>query len=256
MRAAARTASPGSSTPGGSSEAKAACEAPWVVTKDAKKKMKDKVAEIKEAEDDKDPDDSDEDEKEEVKGDVNEEEEKAKRKTKKPLDIKSLEERLKVTKANMKGLGKNLVDIAKKRKKSQAKLASGCLKEGEVPGKIEEDAKKLEEANPEMKADKLSSRKSRHSEDVHQEAAEKAERKGAIRRRKRTRRKKRRKMHTVRLRLPWGHHSTPGPSGREAARTQASVGQEVPCPSSHPQDLRVKHGEGGPPPQVTWRHIT
>ena len=41
QRAAARTASPGSSTPGGSSEAKAAGEALWAVIKDAKKKSKD-----------------------------------------------------------------------------------------------------------------------------------------------------------------------------------------------------------------------
>ena len=32
----------------------------------------------------------------------------------------------------------------------------------------------------------------------------------------------------------------------ESPRTQASAGREVLCPSSHPQDLRVKLGEGGP----------
>ena len=208
-----------------------------------------------EAKDDEDPDDIDEDEKEEVKEDANEEEEKAKhwlkQETEKPSDIKSLKERLEVTKANIKGLGKNLVDIAKKRKKSQAKIASGRLKEREVPEKIKKDTKEMKKANLEMKAEKLSSGKSLQSEDVHQEATEKAERKWAI-----PRRKKRRKMHTVCFRLSWGHHSTPGPSGLEAPRTQTSAGQEVPCPSSHPQDLQFKHGEGGPLPQVTGRHIT
>ena len=38
-------------------------------------------------------------------------------------------------------------------------------------------------------------------------------------------------------------------------RTQASAGQEIPYPSSHPQDSRVERGEGGLPPQVTWRNI-
>ena len=74
--------------------------------------------------------------------------------------------------------------------------------------------------------------------------------------RKRTMKRRKRKMLTLRLGLPWGHHSTPDPPGLEAPRTQASAGPEVPCPSSHPQDLRVERGEGGPLPQVTWRHIT
>ena len=30
---------------------------------------------------------------------------------------------------------------------------------------------------------------------------------------------------------------------------------KAPCPSSHPQDLRVKLGEDGPLPQATWRQI-
>ena len=62
-------------------------------------------------------------------------------------------------------------------------------------------------------------------------------------------------MLTFRLGLPWRHHSTPDPPGLEAPRTQASAGPEVPCPSSHPQDLRVERGEGGPLLQVTWRHL-
>ena len=37
-------------------------------------------------------------------------------------------------------------------------------------------------------------------------------------------------------------------------KTQASAGPEVSCPPSHPQDLRVEYGEGGPLAQVTWRH--
>merc|ERR1712045_1003538 len=59
-------------------------------------------------------------------------------------DLKSLEERLEVTKANMKGLEKNLTDIVKKRKKSQAELEARRLREREVQEKIEEDAKELE----------------------------------------------------------------------------------------------------------------
>merc|ERR1711953_900013 len=59
-------------------------------------------------------------------------------------DLKSLEERLEVTKANMKGLEKNLTDIVKKRKKSQAELEASRLREREVQEKIEEDAKELE----------------------------------------------------------------------------------------------------------------
>jgi len=59
-------------------------------------------------------------------------------------DLKALEERLEVTKANMKGLEKNLTDIVKKRKKSQAELEAGRLREREVQDKIEEDAKELE----------------------------------------------------------------------------------------------------------------
>ena len=35
---------------------------------------------------------------------------------------------------------------------------------------------------------------------------------------------------------------------------KASVGPEVSCPPSHPQDLRVEHGEGGPLAQVNWMH--
>ena len=145
-------------------------------------------------------------------------------------DLKPLEERREVTKANRKGLEKNLADILKK---SQAKPESGRLREREVQEKIEEDAKELEKANLELKAEKLLSWKNLQTEDVLKEAAEKAERK-----------------------LLWGRHNTLDPSGLEAPRTQASAGQEVPCPSSHPKDLRVERGEGGPPPQVTWRHIT
>ena len=77
--------------------------------------------------------------------------------------------------------------------------------------------------------------------------------------RKRTRgKRKRRKRNTltVRLGLNWGNHSAPDPPGLEAPRTQANAGPEVPCPSSQPQDSRVNHGEGGPLPQVTWRHLT
>ena len=48
-------------------------------------------------------------------------------------DLKSLEERLEVTKANMKGLEKN-----------PAELESGPLKERRGRGKIGEDAKELE----------------------------------------------------------------------------------------------------------------
>ena len=55
--------------------------------------------------------------------------------------------------------------------------------------------------------------------------------------RKRTLRMKRRRMRTVSLRLQGGHHSTPDLLGMETPWTQASVGPEVPCPSSHPQDL-------------------
>ena len=36
----------------------------------------------------------------------------------------------------MKGLGKNLVNTAKKRKKSQAKLKSGCIKDREGKKKV------------------------------------------------------------------------------------------------------------------------
>ena len=60
--------------------------------------------------------------------------------------------------------------------------------------------------------------------------------------------RRKRKTLTILLGMPWGHHSTPNPSKLEAPRTQASVGPKVPCPSSHPQDLRV---ECGPLPQVT-----
>jgi len=59
-------------------------------------------------------------------------------------DLKSLEERLEATKTNMKGLEKNLADIVKKRKKSQAELEASRLREREVQEKIEEDAKELE----------------------------------------------------------------------------------------------------------------
>ena len=55
--------------------------------------------------------------------------------------------------------------------------------------------------------------------------------------RKREMKKRKRKTITVRLGLPWGHHSTPDPPGLEAPRTQASTGPEAPCPSSYPQDL-------------------
>ena len=61
------------------------------------------------------------------------------------------------------------------------------------------------------------------------------------------------------LALPSGHasvdHEPKQAHRHEAPRTQASAGREVPCPSSNPKDLRVKHGEDGPLPQVTWRHI-
>ena len=70
------------------------------------------------------------------------------------------------------------------------------------------------------------------------------------------RKRSKRKKLTFLLELLWGHHGTPDPHGLEAPRTQASVGPEVPCPPSHPQDLRVEPGEGGPLPQVTWRHST
>merc|ERR1719283_699423 len=59
-------------------------------------------------------------------------------------DLKSLEERLELTKTNMKGLEKNLQDIVKKRKKSQAELEASKLREREIQDKIEEDAKELE----------------------------------------------------------------------------------------------------------------
>merc|ERR1712241_694415 len=59
-------------------------------------------------------------------------------------DLKALEERLEVTKTNMKGLDKNLQDIVKKRKKSQAELEASRLREREVQEKTEEDAKELE----------------------------------------------------------------------------------------------------------------
>ena len=74
--------------------------------------------------------------------------------------------------------------------------------------------------------------------------------------RTRKRKWKKRKTLPVRLGLPWRHHSTPDPPEMEAPRTQASAGPEVPCPSSQPQDLRVKRGEDGPLPQVIWRHLT
>ena len=69
--------------------------------------------------------------------------------------------------------------------------------------------------------------------------------------RKRTtqrRKKKKRKRRTLilRLGLPQGLHSTQDPPGLEVPRTQASTGPTVPCPSSHPQDLRVKRREDGP----------
>merc|ERR1719291_982030 len=56
----------------------------------------------------------------------------------------SLEERLDVTKGNMKGLDKNLQDVIKKRKKSQAELEASRLREREIQDKIEEDSKELE----------------------------------------------------------------------------------------------------------------
>merc|ERR1712233_139299 len=56
----------------------------------------------------------------------------------------ALEERLEVTKTNMKGLDKNLTDIVKKRKKSQAELEASRLREREIQDKIEEDSKELE----------------------------------------------------------------------------------------------------------------
>merc|ERR1719291_1441719 len=56
----------------------------------------------------------------------------------------SVEERLDVTKGNMKGLDKNLQDVIKKRKKSQAELEASRLREREIQDKIEEDAKELE----------------------------------------------------------------------------------------------------------------
>merc|ERR1719150_2884482 len=59
-------------------------------------------------------------------------------------DLKSLEERLDVTKGNMKGLDKNLQDVIKKRKKYQAELEASRLREREIQDKIEEDAKELE----------------------------------------------------------------------------------------------------------------
>ena len=59
-------------------------------------------------------------------------------------DLKSLEERLEVTKNNMKGLDKNLQDVVKKRKKYQAELEASKLREREIQDKIEEDAKELE----------------------------------------------------------------------------------------------------------------
>merc|ERR1719228_847180 len=59
-------------------------------------------------------------------------------------DLKSLEERLDVTKNNMKGLDKNLQEVVKKRKKYQAELEASKLREREIQDKIEEDAKELE----------------------------------------------------------------------------------------------------------------
>merc|ERR1712241_62536 len=59
-------------------------------------------------------------------------------------DLKSLEERLDITKTNMKGLDKNLQEVIKKRKKYQAELEASRLREREVQEKIEEDAKELE----------------------------------------------------------------------------------------------------------------
>ena len=63
-------------------------------------------------------------------------------------------------------------------------------------------------------------------------------------------------MFNFRLGLLRRSHSAPDPPGLEAPRIQDNAGPEVPCPSSHPQDLRVEHGEGGPLLQVTWRHLT
>merc|ERR1719331_592147 len=60
-------------------------------------------------------------------------------------DLKSLEERLEGTKTNMKGLEKNLTDIVKKRKKSQAELEASRLREREVQEKIQECTKKIRE---------------------------------------------------------------------------------------------------------------
>merc|ERR1712156_1034038 len=59
-------------------------------------------------------------------------------------DLKSLEERLDITKSNMKGLDKNLQEVVKKRKKYQAELEASRLREREIQDKIEEDAKELE----------------------------------------------------------------------------------------------------------------
>ena len=79
--AAARTASPGSTTPGGSSKVKAAGKARWAVPKEVKKRRKDEqdegerdkdkseVAEKGKAEDDKDLDNIDEEEEEEKNDD-------------------------------------------------------------------------------------------------------------------------------------------------------------------------------------------
>ena len=57
-------------------------------------------------------------------------------------------------------------------------------------------------------------------------------------RKRKMRKRRRRKTLNFFLALHWGHLSTPDPPGLEAA-----------CPSSQPQDLRVKRGEGGPLPQ-------
>merc|ERR1712241_1651294 len=59
-------------------------------------------------------------------------------------DLKSLEERLDITKTNMKGLDKNLQEVIKKRKKYQAELEASRLREREIQDKIEEDSKELE----------------------------------------------------------------------------------------------------------------
>ena len=64
-------------------------------------------------------------------------------------------------------------------------------------------------------------------------------------RKRKMRKRRRRKRINFFLGLPWGHICNPDPPGLEAA-----------CPSSQPQDLRVKRGEGGPLPQVIWRHLT